>query len=454
MTTLLVKNIGTLVTMDEQLREITDGAMFIRDHVIEAVGTLAEMPQQRADATLSLPNHVVLPGLVNTHHHMFQNLTRAVAQDRELFGWLTTLYPIWSNLTPEMIYVSAKLAMAELILSGCTTSSDHLYLYINGIEIDDEIRAAQELGFRFHPTRGSMSVGESKGGLPPDRLVQDEAVILQNTRRAIEHHHDARKYSMLRVGVAPTAPFNVSMELMREAATLARAYPKVRLHTHLAENVNDIDYSLEKYGMRPGEFVESLGWLGEDVWHAHCVQLDHTEINLFARTETGVAHCPCSNMRLASGIAPIREMLRQNVRVGLGVDGSASNDSGHLLSEARQAMLLQRVKDADPSAMSGRTALELATRGGASVLGRDDIGILAPNMAADFAAFRIDQLAYTGAWHDPAAALVFCQPTNADVVVIHGKIVVENGQFTSLDLPMLVEQHTKLSRQLFDMPRL
>ncbi len=453
MTTLLVKNIGTLVTMDDQRREISNGAIFIRDHVIEAVGTLDDMPQQHADTVLDLPNHVVLPGLVNTHHHMFQNMTRAVAQDNELFGWLTTLYPIWSSLTPEMIHVSAKLAMAELILSGCTTSSDHLYLYLNGIQIDDEIRAAQELGFRFHPTRGSMSVGESKGGLPPDRLVQDEALILKDTQRAIEQHHDAERYSMLRIGVAPTAPFNVSMELMREAAALARAYPKVRLHTHLAENVNDIDYSLEKYNMRPGEFVESLGWIGDDVWHAHCVQLDHQEIDLFARTQTGVAHCPCSNMRLASGIAPIREMLRQNVRVGLGVDGSASNDGGHLLGEARQAMLLQRVKDADPSAMSARTALEMATRGGASVLGRDDIGVLATGMAADFAAFRIDQMAYTGAWHDPTAALLFCQPTQADVVVIHGRLVVQQGHFVHLDLPMLVEQHNRLSRQLFNTPR-
>ncbi len=452
MTTLLVKNIGTLVTMDDERREISSGAMFIRDHVIEAVGTLDDMPQH-AEVVLDLPNHVVLPGLVNTHHHMFQNMTRAVAQDNELFGWLTTLYPIWSNLTPEMVHVSAKLAMAELILSGCTTSSDHLYLYLNGIQIDDEIRAAQELGFRFHPTRGSMSVGESKGGLPPDRLVQDEALILKDTQRAIEQHHDAERYSMLRVGVAPTAPFNVSMELMREAAVLARSYPKVRLHTHLAENINDIEYSLEKYNMRPGEFVESLGWIGDDVWHAHCVQLDHQEIDLFARTETGVAHCPCSNMRLASGIAPIREMLRQKVRVGLGVDGSASNDGGHLLGEARQAMLLQRVKDADPAAMSARTALEMATRGGASVLGRDDIGALAPGMAADFVAFRLDQMAYTGAWHDPAGALLFCQPTQADVVVIHGRIVVEQGHFIHLDLPMLVEQHNRLSRQLFNAPR-
>lgn len=452
MTTLLVKNIGTLVTMDDQRREISSGALFIRDHVIEAVGTLDDMPQQHADTSLDLSHHVLLPGLVNTHHHMFQNLTRAVAQDQELFGWLTTLYPIWTNLTPEMVYISAKLAMSELILSGCTTSSDHLYLYLNGIQIDDEIRAAQELGFRFHPTRGSMSVGESKGGLPPDRLVEEEALILRDTQRAIEQHHDAERYSMLRVGVAPTAPFNVSLALMRESAALARSYPRVRLHTHLAENVKDIDYSLEKYGMRPGQFVESLGWLGDDVWHAHCVQLDHAEIDLFARTKTGVAHCPCSNMRLASGIAPIREMLRQNVLVGLGVDGSASNDSSHLLSEARQAMLLQRVRDCDPAAMSARTALELATRGGASVLGREDIGVLAPGMAADFAAFRTDQLAYTGAWHDPAAALVFCQPTQADVVVIHGRIVVEKGHFVSLDLPLLIEQHTRLSQQLFNMP--
>lgn len=450
MPTLLVKNIHTLITMDDARREIRDGALFIRDNVIEAVGALEEMPQQSANEVLDLRHHVVLPGLVNTHHHMFQNLTRAMAQNFELFGWLSTLYPIWRNCTAEMIYTSAKVAMAELILSGCTTSSDHLYLYVNDIRIDDEIRAAQELGFRFHPTRGSMSVGQSKGGLPPDSVVEDEARILKETQRAIETFHDNSRYSMLRIGIAPAAPFNVSQDLMRESARMARSYAGVRLHTHLAENIKDIEYSLEHYNMRPGEYAESLGWLGDDVWHAHCVQLDHTEIDLFARTGTGVAHCPCSNMRLASGIAPIREMLAAKVRVGLGVDGSASNDSGHLLSEARQAMLLQRVKHTDPSSFSARQALETATRGGASVLGRDDIGALAPGMAADFIAYRLDTLAFTGAWHDPAAALIFCQPANVDYSVINGKIVVKEGHIVGLDLPALIEQHTRLSRRLID----
>lgn len=450
MGTLLVKNARLMVTMDDQRREITNGALYARDGVIVAVGTLDKMPAQTADEVFDLQNHVVIPGLVNTHHHMFQNLTRAFAQQNELFGWLTTLYPIWRNCTAEMIYVSAQIAMAELMLSGCTTSSDHLYLYVNDIRIDDEIRAAQELGFRFHPTRGSMSVGQSKGGLPPDSVVEDEARILKETQRAIEVFHDNNRYSMLRIGIAPAAPFNVSQDLMRESAKLARSYAGVRLHTHLAENVNDIVYSLEHYGMRPGEYAESLGWLGDDVWHAHCVQLDASEIDLFARTQTGVAHCPCSNMRLASGIAPIREMLGAGVRIGLGVDGSASNDSGHLLNEARQAMLLQRVKHTDPSVLSARQTLEMATRGGAQVLGRDDIGVLAVGMAADFAAYRIDTLGFTGAWHDPAAALVFCQPAQADVVVIHGRTVVKEGHLTMLDLPMLIEQHTALSRRLVE----
>lgn len=452
MGTLLVKDIQTLVTMDGERLTLNNGAgaLYIRDGVIESVGELADMPSQTADAVMSLPNHLVMPGMINTHHHMFQNLTRAYAQDRELFGWLTSLYPLWRNLTPEMIYVSAKIAMIELMLSGCTTSSDHLYLYLNGIQIEDEIRAAQELGFRFHPTRGSMSVGESKGGLPPDTHVQDEALILRDTQRAIETWHDNSRYSMLRIGVAPTAPFNVSQDLMREAAKLARSIPGVRLHTHLAENIKDIEYSLEHFNMRPGQYAEDIGWLGEDVWHAHCVQLDHTEIDLFAHTHTGVAHCPCSNMRLASGIAPIREMLAKGVRVGLGVDGSASNDGAHLLNEARQAMLLQRVAHHDPSAMNAGQALEIATIGGAKVLGRDDIGALAPGMAADLIAFRLDQLAFTGAgWHDPAAALIFCQSVGVDLSMINGKIVVKDGQPVGVDLPMLIEQHTQLSKQLF-----
>ncbi|MEO8606680.1 MAG: 8-oxoguanine deaminase [Chloroflexota bacterium] len=457
MTTLLAKNIQMLVTMDAMRREIRDGAVFVRDGVIEAVGTLDEMPAQTADVVLDLSKHVVLPGLVNTHHHMFQSLTRVMAQDDELFGWLKTLYPIWSRLTGEMINVSAKLAMAELILSGCTTSSDHLYIYPNDAKIDDEIQAAQAIGMRFHAARGAMSVGESKGGLPPDKVVEDEAAILRDTRRVIEQYHDAKRHSMLRVVVAPCSPFTVSQDLMRESAALARSYG-VHLHTHLAENDNDVAYSLETFGSRPGDYAQDVGWVGEDVWHAHCVKLDTQEIGLFARTGTGVCHCPNSNMRLASGIAPVRQLLDARIKVGLGVDGSASNDSGHLLNEARQAMLLQRVNPLPASpefrgganALSAREALEMATRGGAAVLGRDDIGVLAPGMAADFVAFRLDDVAFAGAQHDPVAALVFCGSPRADVVVINGRVVVQEGQLTTADLPVLVEQHNKLSRELID----
>jgi cytosine/adenosine deaminase-related metal-dependent hydrolase len=446
MPTLLLKNIHTLATMDAARREIQNGALFIRDGVIEVVGTLAEMPAQTADEVLDLHNHVVLPGLVNTHHHMVQSLTRAIAQDSELFDWLTTLYPIWSNLTGEAIYTASKLSMAELILSGCTTASDHLYIYPNGARVDDEIRAAQEIGIRFHASRGAMSVGQSKGGLPPDKVVEDENFILRDTRRAIETYHDASRYAMLRVVVAPCSPFTVSNDLMRESAALARSY-NVRLHTHLAENDKDIAYSLEVYGQLPGDYVQDVGWVGDDVWHAHCVKLNHDEIDLFAHTGTGVCHCPSSNMRLASGIAPVRRMLDKGVRVGLGVDGSASNDSNHLLAEARQAMLLQRVANG-PGAMSAREVLSVATLGGASVLGRDDIGALAPGMAADVIAYRIDTVAFAGAQHDPVAALVFCQPPSVDLSIINGRVVVRDGHLLTVDVPALVEQHNAISRRL------
>ncbi len=448
MATLLAKNIHTLVTMDAARREIHKGALFVRNGVIEAVGTLEEMPAQTADEILNLQNHIVLPGLINTHHHMFQSLTRVIAQDNELFDWLLTLYPIWRNLRGQHIYVSAKLAMAELLLSGCTTSSDHLYLYANDVKLDNEIRAAQEIGMRFHATRGSMSLGESKGGLPPDTIVEDEDAILRDTQRVIEQFHDANRYAMLRIAVAPCSPFSVTQDLMRESAKLARDYG-VHLHTHLAENAKDIDFSREVFGMRPGEYAEDVGWIGNDVWHAHCVQLNDDEIGLFGRTGTGVCHCPNSNMRLASGIAPIRKMLDVNVKVGLGVDGSASNDHGNLLDEARQAMLLQRV-GGNPAGLSAREALELATLGGAAVLGRDDVGALAAGMAADFVAFRLDHHAYAGAQHDPVAAVVFCQSTGVDVSVINGKVIVKDGHLATVDLPVLVEQHNVLSRTLIN----
>lgn len=446
MPTLLARNIHTLATMDDSRTGIRDAAIFVRDNVIEAVGSLADMPAQTADTVLDLRDHVVLPGLINTHHHMFQSLTRVFAQNHELFDWLTTLYPIWQRLTGEAIYVSAKLAMAELILSGCTTSSDHLYIYPNDVMLDDEIRAAQEIGIRFHATRGSMSVGESKGGLPPDSVVEAEDAILRDTRRVIESYHDAGRYAMLRVAVAPCSPFTVTPDLMREAAALARSYG-VHLHTHLAENDKDITYSQAVFGQRPGEYAEAVGWVGEDVWHAHCVKLNDAEIDLFGRTGTGVCHCPSSNMRLASGIAPVRRMLDARVRVGLGVDGSASNDAGHLLNEARSAMLLQRA-GGNPAQLTVYEALALGTRGGAAVLGRDDTGMIAPGMAADFIAFDLNRVWFAGALHDPVAALLLCLPPQVDYSVINGRVVVSEGMLQTVDLPALVERHNRLSMQL------
>lgn len=445
--TLLVKNAELLVTMDGERREIKRGGMFIEDNLIRQVGPSDELPQT-ADVVLDMTGRVVIPGLVNTHHHMYQSLTRVVpaAQDGELFNWLTNLYPIWARLTPEMIEVSTQTAMAELILSGCTTSSDHLYIYPNGCKLDDSIHAAGEIGMRFHAARGSMSVGRSQGGLPPDSVVEKEADILKESQRLIEDYHDASHGSMLRVVVAPCSPFSVSRDLMREAAVLARNYG-VSLHTHLAENVNDIAYSREKFGMTPAEYAEDLGWVGHDVWHAHCVQLDQHGIELFARTGTGVAHCPCSNMRLASGIAPIRKMRDHGVPVGLGVDGSASNDGASMIGEVRQALLLQRV-GFGPDAMTAREALEIATLGGAKVLNRDDIGALAPGMAADFVAFDLSHVAYAGGHHDPLAALVFCTPTQVDTSVINGRVVVSGGRITTVDLPRVLERHNRLARRL------
>jgi cytosine/adenosine deaminase-related metal-dependent hydrolase len=397
---------------------------------------------------------------------MYQSLTRAIpaAQNAELFGWLRTLYPIWGRLTPEMVRVSTQLAMAELLLSGCTTSSDHLYLYPNGVRLDDSIEAAAGIGMRFHAARGSMSVGESAGGLPPDSLVEDEATILADTRRLIETHHDASRLSMLRVVAAPCSPFSVSPDLMRESAALARSLG-TRLHTHLAENDHDIAYTREHFNMTPTEYAESVGWLGDDVWHAHCVKLDDHGIARFAATGTGVAHCPCSNMRLGSGIAPIRRMLDASVAVGLGVDGSASNDGAHLLGEARQAMLLARVGrslqgvapggqarfgcDLGPAEMTARNTLEIATRGGARVLGRDDIGHLAPGMAADLALFDLRGMALAGgAVHDPVAALLLCAPPPAAWTIVHGRVVVRQGRLATIELEPLIESHNRLALEL------
>ena len=444
--TLLVRNIHTLATMDATRRELHDAAIYVRDNAIVAVGKLGDMPSTTADKVIDGRRHVVLPGLINTHHHLFQTLTRVVAQDAGLFQWLQTLYPIWARLTAEAAYVSAKVGMAELMLSGCTTTSDHLYLFPHDVRLDDTIRAGRETGIRFHAARGAMSVGASAGGLPPDALVETEAAILADTRRVIEAFHDPARFAMTRIAVAPCSPFSVSRELMRDSAALARSYG-VGLHTHLAENDHDVAYTLERFGCRPGEYAESLGWTGPDVWHAHCVKLDDVEIMRFAATRTGVCHCPASNLRLASGRAPLARMRAAGLRVGIGVDGSASNDGSDMLAEARLALLLARAAG-DAAALTVRDALEVATLGGAAVLNRDDLGSIAPGMAADFIGFSIDAPAFAGAQHDPVAALLLCAPRGVDFSVIDGKLRISEGQLTNVDLPVLLEQHNALSRSL------
>lgn len=446
MSTILLKNIRCLATMDDEDRELNDAWILIRDRVVERLGSADDDPPEDADRAIDLSHHVVLPGLVNTHHHMFQSLTRVIAQQEDLFGWLRACYPMWARMRSEHVHAAARLAMAELLLSGCTTASDHHYVFPHDVQLEDEIRAAQEMGIRFHAARGGMSLGEGHGGLPPDHLVEREDDILRDTRRLVETWHDPNPQAMLRIVVAPCSPFSVTVDLMRESAALARAYG-LQMHTHLAETDADVAYSVERFGMRPGDYAEDMGWVGADVWHAHCVKLNAEEVRLFGRSGTGVCHCPSSNMRLASGIAPIRQMLDNRVTVGLGVDGSASNDSGHLLAEARQALLLARALG-DPAALSAREALRLATRGGAAVLGRDDIGQIAPGKSADIIAFRLDSLAMAGAQSDPVAALLFCQPSAVDLSIINGAIVVEDGQLLTADLPVLIERHNQLSAAL------
>jgi cytosine/adenosine deaminase-related metal-dependent hydrolase len=450
MPTLLLKNAELLVTMEglgEANRRIPDGGLFARDNVITQVGPTSALPEE-ADQVLDASGMIVLPGLINTHHHLYQTLTRALpdAQDAPLFKWLQVLYDVWAGLTPEAIHTSALAGLAELMLSGCTTASDHLYIYPNNCRIDDEIRAAEEIGMRFQPCRGSMSLGESEGGLPPDEVIEDENFILQDTRRVIETYHDPDPYAMMRIVVAPCSPFSVTPELMRESAELARSYG-VMLHTHLAETKDEEAFCLEHFGRRPVAYADDLGWMGDDVWHVHCVHLNAEEVKRFAESGTGVCHCPSSNMRLGSGIAPIRALLDAGANVALGVDGSASNDSSHLLAEARMALLLQRVTG-DPMALSAEEVVWMGTRGGAQVLGRDDIGHLSVGKAADFIGLRLDRLDYAGALHDPLAPLIFCHPQRVDLSVINGKVVIEDGRLLTLELEPLIERHNRISHML------
>ena len=428
MTDLLIKGAHSVLTMDDAGRVLTDCDIAITGGVIEGVGRGLS-----GTAMLDARGCVVTPGLVNTHHHLFQTLTRCVpgATDASLFNWLGRLYPIWARYTPDTVLAATQLGLAELALSGCSLSSDHLYLFPNGVRLENTIEAAGAVGLRFHPTRGSMSIGASAGGLPPDTLIETEHAILDDCIRVIDMFHDPAPGSMVRVGVAPCSPFSVSRELMRDAALLARD-KGVMLHTHLAENDEDVAYSLERFGCRPGQYAEDLGWTGSDVWHAHCVKLDHAEMDLFAATRTGVAHCPCSNCRLGSGIAPLREMRAAGVRVGLGVDGSASNDRANLVDEARQAMLLQRAR-AGAGALTASDALRLATRGGAEILGRGgELGQLVPGFRADIAIWDVSGLESAGSW-DPAA-LVLAGPRRVRDLIVEGRRVIADGNFAAFDL--------------------
>jgi len=444
--------------MDDHRREIPDGGLFIRDGFIEQAAPTDELPTE-ADEILDLNGHILLPGLINTHHHFYQTLTRAVpaAQDANLFNWLKTLYPIWGRMRPDDIQVSTRTALAELALSGCTTASDHLYIYPNGARLDDEILAAGEVGLRLHASRGSMSLGESKGGLPPDAVVEEEAFILKDSQRLIEQYHDPNPGAMVQVVLAPCSPFSVTAELMRQSASLAREYG-VHLHTHLAETQDEEVFCVQKFGYRPVAYMDLLNWVGQDVWFAHSVYVNQDEIGYYAQTGCGVAHCPSSNMRLASGIMPLVEMLQAGVKVGLGVDGSASNDGSHMLGEARQALLASRVRAGLSGAslsgegaaplLTARQALEVATRGSAAVLGRKDLGSLEPGKCADFFAINLQRLEYAGALHDPVAAVVFCAPVQADYTVVGGKFVVRAGALVTLDLPRQVEAHNRAAKRL------
>ncbi len=439
----LIKGAVAVLTMDDARRELAGADVLIRGGVIADIGV--GLDAGGAEIVLAT-GCVVTPGLVNTHYHLYQTLTRAVpgGQDALLFGWLQTLYPIWARFGPEEMYISAQIGLAELALSGCTMTSDHLYLFPNGSRLDDTIAAAGDVGLRFHPTRGAMSIGESDGGLPPNSLVEKEAAILEDCIRVIDAFHDPSEGAMVRVGVAPCSPFSVSRDLMRDAAILARN-KGVMLHTHLAENDEDIAYSMEKFGCRPGQYAEDLGWTGPDVWHAHCVKLDGQEIDLFSRSKTGVAHCPCSNCRLGSGIAPVLAMRNAGVKVGLGVDGSASNDGGSLIGEARQMMLLQRVANG-ADAMSSREALEIATRGGAQVLGRDDCGQIAVGKRADIAVWDVSGLQSAGSWD--VAAFLLAGPTSVRDLFVEGRRIVADGRVVSFDLERAIARQGQLVQKL------
>jgi len=445
---LLIRDIHTLVPMDEGHTVLHGASLYIEGGEIrQVVASGARLP--KAHRSISGRYAIAIPGLVNTHHHLYQTLTRAYgpAADAELFDWLRALYPVWARLDEEAVEAAALVGMAELMLSGCTTTSDHHYVFPRAHPglLDVEIEAAGRIGIRFHPTRGSMSVGRRKGGLPPDTVVESEGRILADCERAITKFHDPRPGSMLRIALAPCSPFSVSPRLMRDTATLARRHG-VRLHTHLAETRDEEDYCIERFGKRPLDLLEDVGWLANDTWLAHGIYFRRSEISRLGSAGVGIAHCPTSNMRLGSGCAPVPAFRRAGCPVGLGVDGSASNDSSHMLAEARQALLLQRLVHG-ARAFGVRDALRMATIEGARCLGRDDIGTLEPGKRADIAMFDLRGLGYSGAG-DPVSALVLCAPATAETLIIDGCIVVENGELRTLSVDRLVTRHKRAAANL------
>mgnify|MGYP001208376357 CR=1 FL=1 len=434
---MLVKNCNVLVTMNKDREELRNADIHISNGYIKEIG----FGLKRIDSLeiIDGSQSIVTPGLINTHDHLFQSLTKAVpnVQNVSLFEWLNGLYPIWGKMNPEQIFTATQLGLSELAMSGCTFSADHMYLFRNGTKLDDTILAASEVGLRFYPTRGAMSIGVSKGGLPPDYLIEDEEAILSDMERVVNKFHQPHEGALVNVGLAPCSPFSVSKNLMIETANLARKLG-VRLHTHLAESEDDLRFSMEKYGFTPGEYIQDLEWVGSDVWHAHCVKLSDKEVEIFKKTSTGVAHCPCSNCRLSSGIAPITKLLKAGVNVGLGVDGAASSDSAHLLNEARQTMLLQRLTK-EGSGFSARNALEIATIGGARVLGRKDVGSIEIGKRADIAIWDLNKIPFSGAW-DPVASLIFTGPHYVEKLIVEGNLVIDEGNLLTLDLQKLMRQ--------------
>jgi 8-oxoguanine deaminase len=451
---LLLRDIHTIITMDERDTVLRGGFIYIEGGEIKQVGKRPPA-SLRADRTISARYAVALPGLINTHHHLCQTLTRAciAAADMELFDWLRTLYPRWARLTEESMHVAALVGMAELLLSGCTTTADHHYLFPRGQAklIDAEITAARQIGIRFHPTRGSMSVGESQGGLPPDSVVQSEDVILEDCERLIRKYHDPAPGSMLRMGLAPCSPFSVSEKLMRQTAALAHSH-QVRMHTHLAETGDEQDYCLRHFGKRPMDFMADVGWLGDTTWIAHGIHFNSREVRRLGRARVGIAHCPSSNMRLGSGVAPVLALRRAGSPVGLGVDGSASNDSSHMLAEARQALLLNRLAHG-AAALKAREALRMATRAGAACLGRNDIGSLTVGRRADIALFDLCDVGYSGA-EEAAVALVLCAPTRVETLLVEGKLVVENHELRTIALEPILARHRRFAAKMVGSPRL